>query len=95
MARARQLNVMPLTPLKIKYLLLEKTGSLINAAQQMSNDEYSFSADQLSKVVRGARRTGSATGIIQARVAKFLCMPEQKLWGAPRKITQRCDASKN
>lgn len=86
---------MPLTPLQIKFRLLEKAGSLINAAKQMSDADYSFSADQLSKVIRGTRCSGHATKIIQVRVARFLGEQEQKIWGTARKLAQAARVAKN
>lgn len=71
---------MPLTPIEIKTsVMLRAQGTLDKAAAEMSNDEYAFNGNQLSKVINGH----STSRIIRIRLAKYLGRTVTELFGEP------------
>jgi hypothetical protein len=72
---------MPLTPVQIKTSVMLIAGTLEQAAQEMSDDEYEFNGNQLSKVINGH----SASRIIRIRLAKFLGKSIEELFDVQAK----------
>lgn len=68
---------MPLSPIEIKTAtMLTANGTLEKAAEEMSDDEYAFNGNQLSKVINGH----SASRIIRVRLSKYLNKPLEELF---------------
>jgi len=85
-----------MTPLEIKFAIIKESGSLVEAARKLSDEDYAFGADQLSRVIHKKRTTGSATAIIQKRVARLIGKPVGKVFGETSRTLARAKrAGKN
>ncbi len=62
---------------EIKCQVLLRAVTLEKAAEEMSNDEYVFNGNQLSKVIHGH----STARIIRVRLAKYLGRSVAELFG--------------